>query len=117
MQNKLDMWIMSTSKYFHSERVPLIRDKLEQIPEAKINFLYALRLKDPTLILLCSIFLGILGIDRFILGDTGLGVGKLLTLGGFGIWAIIDLFFVGNRAKELNYAAVMNIVHHSNLNR
>jgi TM2 domain-containing membrane protein YozV len=41
--------------------------------------------------LLLSIFLGTLGIDRFYLGDTGAGIGKLLTLGGCGIWAIIDI--------------------------
>ena len=41
--------------------------------------------------LLLSIFLGSLGIDRFYLGDTGAGIGKLLTLGGCGIWYIIDI--------------------------
>jgi TM2 domain-containing membrane protein YozV len=39
--------------------------------------------------LLCF-FLGGLGMDRFYNGRTWLGLGKLLTLGGFGFWAIID---------------------------
>ncbi len=44
--------------------------------------------------LLLSILVGSLGVDRFYLGQTGLGVAKLLTCGGFGIWSIIDLIMV-----------------------
>lgn len=45
-------------------------------------------------VVLISFFVGILGIDRFYLGYTGLGVLKLLTLGGCGIWALIDLILI-----------------------
>lgn len=43
---------------------------------------------------LLSWFFGTLGIDRFYLGQVGLGVAKLLTFGGCGIWAFVDLILV-----------------------
>jgi TM2 domain-containing membrane protein YozV len=44
--------------------------------------------------LLLAIFGGSLGLDRFYLGYIGLGVAKLLTCGGCGIWSLIDLIMI-----------------------
>ncbi len=43
---------------------------------------------------LLSLLLGVLGVDRFYLGKVGTGILKLVTLGGFGIWALIDLILI-----------------------
>ena len=44
--------------------------------------------------LLYSILLGFFGVDRFCLGHTGTAVGKLLTIGGVGIWWFVDIILL-----------------------
>lgn len=50
-----------------------------------------------TTTLILSIFLGGLGIDRFYLGYTLLGILKLITGGGLGLWWLIDIILILTR--------------------
>ena len=80
-QQKIDMYIMTNQKYFPEEKMMYLKDKLRTMDEEKFSLISTIELKDPTTILLVSIFLGVLGIDRFMLGDTDMGILKLLTGG------------------------------------
>jgi TM2 domain-containing membrane protein YozV len=56
-----------------------------------------------------NMWLGMFGIDRFLVGDVILGILKLVTLGGLGIWQIVDCFLIGNRTRAVNFEKVVNI--------
>ena len=93
------------------EKMLVLKSKLASASDDKIEEIMCLKLHNPTSVLLFSIFLGGLGIDRFIIGDTGLGVGKLL-VGGltFGIWPFIDIFFSHKKAREKNFNSVVQLL-------
>ena len=109
-QQKLDMYIMTNQKYFPAEKIVFLKEKLRTIDEEKFALISAIDFKEPTTLLLVSLFLGTFGIDRFMLGDTGLGILKLLTGGCCGILTIVDWFTISNKAKEVNFNKVMTLI-------
>jgi TM2 domain-containing membrane protein YozV len=52
--------------------------------------------------LIMSIFFGWIGVDRFIMGHVGLGILKLITLGGCGIWWLVDLILIATKHEYKN---------------
>lgn len=99
---KVDMFIMTNSKFFESHQVNAIRERLLEVEDSKWAMISTVQLKDPTTSLIVSILAGTFGVDRFIIGDVGLGVGKLLTCGGLGIWTVVDWFLIQKATREKN---------------
>lgn len=106
-QSKIDLFIATMSEKFEPQEMMAIRSQLEKLDDNKFPLLQSLNYKNPTTMLIISLFLGQWGVDRFMLGETGLGVFKLLTCGGLGIWAIVDWFLVMGKTKEYNYHLFM----------
>ena len=66
--------------------------------------------KDPRVAYGLWCVVGILGGHRFYLGDTARSLAMLFTLGGLGVWTLLDVFFIGRRVRAVNRsrrAAVM----------
>ncbi len=109
-KQKIDLYLTTNAKYFEPSAIPIIRQKLETADDSTFLSVQACELKDPTTLLLVSIFLGSLGIDRFMLGDTGMGILKLLTGGCCGVLTIIDWFTITKKAKQKNLATLSMII-------
>ena len=109
-QDRVDMYIMTNQKYLPAEKIVFLKQKLLEADETKFSLVSAVEFKDPTTLLLVSLFLGSLGIDRFMLGETGMGILKLLTLGICGILTIVDWFSVQKRTREKNYNSLMLVL-------
>ena len=109
-QQKVDMFMMMNNKYLPESQILFIRERLLAADDSKEGLLHAIQFKEPTIALILSLLTGELGIDRFYIGDTGLGIGKLITCGGLGIWTIIDWFLIMNTTREKNFMRLMTII-------
>ena len=109
-QQKVDMFMMMNNKYFPEAQIPFIRQHLLSVDENKEGILHTIQFKDPIISLVLSLLVGGLGIDRFYIGDTGLGIGKLVTCGGLGIWTIIDLFLIMQATREKNLSRLLTLL-------
>ena len=107
---KVDMFMVTNQKYFPADKMIYIKEKLLSLDDSKFLLVSSVDLKDPTVLLIVSIFLGSFGIDRFMLGDIGIGVLKLLTCGCCGILTIIDWFTVSKKTKEKNFNDLMMLI-------
>ena len=98
-KEKVDLFIGLNSNKFPPESLIMIKTKIETLDDSKYYLLSSLIFWSPTTILLIAIFLGW---ERFFLGQVGLGILKIITFYGFGIWWLVDLFSARNRAQRYN---------------
>lgn len=106
----VQQYIMANANFFPEGSVNELGARLSKLSQNQFNAIQGIQLKDPMIMLLLSLFLGSWGVDRFLLKEIGLGVVKLLTCGGCGIWTIIDWFLVMNKTREFNQKLVLDSI-------
>ena len=106
-KQKIDFFLISKGDCFPPERIPELRDKLLELDDTKGMMVECVEFRNPTTMLILSLLVGELGVDRFLLDEVGLGVLKLITCGGCGVWWLIDLFSVQKKSREYNYRKLL----------
>ena len=94
-----------------AEKQIYLKDRIEKADDSTFDRLITVETHNHVVVLLMSIFFGAFGVDRFIIGDIGLGIAKLL-LGWatFGIWPLIDIFLCYKKAKEKNLTNIISML-------
>ena len=105
-----DLFLANKAKFFPEQSLGSIREILDTLEDQDLYMLNSLNLKDPVIFLVISIVAGTLGIDRFLIGDTAMGVLKLLTGGLCGILTIYDWFIISDRVKQQNLQMFLRLV-------
>ena len=83
------MFLACNADKFEPAALVSIKEQLERMSDDQIVALASVNYTDPTLILVIAI---LLGWERLFLNDIALGILKILTCYGFGIWWLIDIF-------------------------
>lgn len=110
MEENLNLLLATYGKYFPEESMPQVKRIFENMDSNQVTTLSILKFKNPVTALIISLLGGGLGIDRFYIGDTTLGVLKLITCGGFTIWAIIDLFLIMGATRQKNLEKLITVL-------
>lgn len=95
-------FILENQNKFNTVDLMIIKKALDKMSDQDLIMLNGVNFKDPTVALILSALVGGWGVDRFYIGDIGLGVLKLVTGGGLGVWWIVDLFVITGKTKENN---------------
>lgn len=107
-QQQIDQLIAMYGSKLPMEALGAIKEKLAGM-DYNTAVIYLSQAKDPTIAIILSVLTGSLGIDRIYIGDTILGILKLITCGGCGIWWLVDLFLIMDATKEKNLQHIMGI--------
>lgn len=106
-ENLIQLFVISNKNKFPSNKMSEIRERMSEMTDKQLLIAQSLDYKSPDMTFSISFFFGYLGIDRFLIDQIVLGTLKLITLGGLGIWMIIDWFFIINITRRHNFKIFM----------
>ena len=111
MESRVNRFLIRNKDFLPEREIGKIREYLMSLDKNQMNVIEGLSFQTPMTVWIVSFFLGFLGLDRFMIGDTMMGVVKLLTGGICGIMWIVDLFLITGKTREANFRKLQDAQH------
>ena len=105
-------FILRNKAFFPNKKTDYLVSRLIESNGLDAELIFGIKLINPRKIILLSIFLGLFGVDRFLIGDNVMGFIKLFSLGGLGLLSIFDCFYISKRVKEINYLKLLGLCYY-----
>ncbi len=103
-------FLIEHKNYFHEFDLDFLKGDLEDLSKEELKLFMKTDFVNPNVNFTISLLKSVLGIDRFVIGQTNIGLLKLLTAGGLGVWAIIDWFQIKELTQEYNFNKALEII-------
>ena len=104
----VDLFLAAHGQDFPHGTLSTVRERLLAIDNPQTVYQATSNVKSPYVALILSFLFGTLGVDRFYLGQVLLGLLKLITCGGAGIWYVVDWFVIMGAARKRNLKRVLS---------
>ena len=104
---ELDLFFEEYGSYLSADKIMYLKDKMKMMDKKRLYGIYTLKMTNPRYVFIVSVFPGIFGVDRFLIGDTHIGLLKLLTLGGCGILLVTDWLTIAETIRDLNFNVIL----------
>lgn len=105
--SKINMYMAANGSKFAEKDKMVIMEGLKNFKDENHMMLHTIEMRNPVNWLLIYLFVPVFClIDRIVLGQVGLGILKLITIGGLGLWVFIDIFTIMPRIKASNFKKI-----------
>ena len=105
---RVDQFMLQKGKFFPPEKTMYIKERFMAQDDSKSYLLDSVPLMNPSTFLVVGLILP--GVEKMMMGDNAMGLLKICTCGGAGIWWFIDLFTISKKVKDLNFSKFMTMI-------
>lgn len=105
-----DRFLVLNQNDLPEDKIPILRSNMLHCSPRKLQAIQNMSCRRVYNMQFISILLGWSGIDRMLIGDIGMGLLKLFTLGGFGFIMLFDWLTITQKTRHYNYLQVMSVL-------